>query len=394
MQLYLLVLTLMGLEYVDADVRAAGRLLLAAREGRALALQQWLSLPLWPGYSEESGTRFGIASVGTAPGMLASRAGHLEVVRVLFGLTPRSWRSTGKSYRLRSSSLVGRFRFASEEQWRDRAVGLEEVSQKGLALRSASKELEGDREAMQTAVQQHGRALPFASKEQSCWRKSRMLVWRFDLPPRRWRTAGRSCRPVKKAMKVAVAMKAMKDMKAMKAMKAMTSQGKTLMPMKAMKAKRVSKNAKSPLAKAMALRGSTAKTSVDLTMYGIFKNKRGKVVSKRVSKIAKGRLAKSVVRMGPKAKTSGGLTKDAKAAKAGMAMKAAKAGMATKVAKKAAKAGMATKAAKAGMATKAMKAARGRLAKPMVLRGSGAKTSGGLNKDAMKAARAGKAAGA
>jgi hypothetical protein len=78
MQLYLLVLALMGLEFVDADVRAAGRLLLAAREGRALALQQWLSLPVWPGYSDESGTRLGIASVGTAPVMLASRAGHLE----------------------------------------------------------------------------------------------------------------------------------------------------------------------------------------------------------------------------------------------------------------------------------------------------------------------------
>eukprot|EP00972_Heterocapsa_arctica_P013096 1924362-Heterocapsa_arctica.AAC.1 len=63
MQLYLLVLALMGLEDVDADVRAAGRLLLAAQEGRARALQQLLSLPMWPGYSEESGTRLGIASV-------------------------------------------------------------------------------------------------------------------------------------------------------------------------------------------------------------------------------------------------------------------------------------------------------------------------------------------
>jgi hypothetical protein len=83
MQLYLLVLALMGLEDVDADVRAAGRLLLAAREGRAHALQQLLSLPMWPGYRDESGTRLGIASVGTAPVMLASRAGHLEVVRLL-----------------------------------------------------------------------------------------------------------------------------------------------------------------------------------------------------------------------------------------------------------------------------------------------------------------------
>ena len=33
MQLYLVVLALMGLEYVDAEVRGAGRLLLAAREG-------------------------------------------------------------------------------------------------------------------------------------------------------------------------------------------------------------------------------------------------------------------------------------------------------------------------------------------------------------------------
>jgi hypothetical protein len=49
-QLYLLVLALMGLEYVDADVRAAGRILLAAREGRARASLQWLSLLLWPGY--------------------------------------------------------------------------------------------------------------------------------------------------------------------------------------------------------------------------------------------------------------------------------------------------------------------------------------------------------
>jgi hypothetical protein len=70
MQLYLLVLALMWLEYVDADVRAAGRLLPAAREGRALALQQWLSLPMGPGCSEGSGTSLGIASVRTAPAAL------------------------------------------------------------------------------------------------------------------------------------------------------------------------------------------------------------------------------------------------------------------------------------------------------------------------------------
>eukprot|EP00972_Heterocapsa_arctica_P022484 3306541-Heterocapsa_arctica.AAC.1 len=49
----------MGLEYVDADVRAAGRLLLADREGRAHALRQWLSLPMWRGYSDESSTLCG-----------------------------------------------------------------------------------------------------------------------------------------------------------------------------------------------------------------------------------------------------------------------------------------------------------------------------------------------
>eukprot|EP00972_Heterocapsa_arctica_P044160 6518255-Heterocapsa_arctica.AAC.1 len=43
---------------------------------------------MWPGYSEESGTLLGIASVGTAPVTLASRAGHLEVVRLL--CVPRS----------------------------------------------------------------------------------------------------------------------------------------------------------------------------------------------------------------------------------------------------------------------------------------------------------------
>ncbi len=60
MQLYLLVLALLGLEYVDADVRAAGRLLLAAREGRAHAWQQWLSLPMGPGYSDESGATWAL----------------------------------------------------------------------------------------------------------------------------------------------------------------------------------------------------------------------------------------------------------------------------------------------------------------------------------------------
>eukprot|EP00972_Heterocapsa_arctica_P024658 3637088-Heterocapsa_arctica.AAC.1 len=63
MLLYLLVFALMGLEFVDADVRAAGRLLLATREGRAHALLQGLCLPMWPGYNDESGTRLGIASV-------------------------------------------------------------------------------------------------------------------------------------------------------------------------------------------------------------------------------------------------------------------------------------------------------------------------------------------
>eukprot|EP00972_Heterocapsa_arctica_P083567 12312650-Heterocapsa_arctica.AAC.1 len=78
MQLYPLVLSFRRLEYVDADVDTAMQLLRAAREGKAHDLQQLLILPIWPDYSEESGTRLGIASVGTTPLMLASQAGHLE----------------------------------------------------------------------------------------------------------------------------------------------------------------------------------------------------------------------------------------------------------------------------------------------------------------------------
>ena len=70
MHLYLLVLAPVWLEFVDADVRVAGRLLPGAREGRAHALLQWLRLPMWPGCIEGSGARLGIASVGTAPAAL------------------------------------------------------------------------------------------------------------------------------------------------------------------------------------------------------------------------------------------------------------------------------------------------------------------------------------
>ena len=56
---------------------------------------------------------------------------------------------------------------------------------------------------------------------------------------------------------------------------------------KAMKAKRVSKIAKGKLAKALVLRGSKAKTSGGLTKDGLFKNKRGKIVSKKASAAAK-----------------------------------------------------------------------------------------------------------
>ena len=60
---------------------------------------------------------------------------------------------------------------------------------------------------------------------------------------------------------------------------------------KAMKAKRVSKIAKGKFAKAMVLRGSKAKTSGGLTKDGLFKNKRGKVVSKKASAAGKKRIA-------------------------------------------------------------------------------------------------------
>ena len=56
---------------------------------------------------------------------------------------------------------------------------------------------------------------------------------------------------------------------------------------KAMKAKRVSKIAKGKLANALVLRGSKAKTSGGLTKDGLFKNKRGKIVSKKASAAAK-----------------------------------------------------------------------------------------------------------
>eukprot|EP00972_Heterocapsa_arctica_P052703 7757185-Heterocapsa_arctica.AAC.1 len=58
-----------------------------------------------------------------------------------------------------------------------------------------------------------------------------------------------------------------------------------------MKAKRVSKIAKGRLAKSMVLRGSKAKTSGGLTKDGIFKNKRGKVVSEKASANGKKRFA-------------------------------------------------------------------------------------------------------
>ena len=60
---------------------------------------------------------------------------------------------------------------------------------------------------------------------------------------------------------------------------------------KAMKAKRVSKIAKGKFAKAMVLRGSKAKTSGGLTKDGLFKNKRGKIVSKKMSAASKKRFA-------------------------------------------------------------------------------------------------------
>ena len=63
---------------------------------------------------------------------------------------------------------------------------------------------------------------------------------------------------------------------------------------KAMKAKRVSKIAKGKFAKAMVLRGSKAKTSGGLTKDGLFKNKRGKVVSKKASAAAKKRMGTSI----------------------------------------------------------------------------------------------------
>ena len=62
---------------------------------------------------------------------------------------------------------------------------------------------------------------------------------------------------------------------------------KAAMAGKAMKAKRVSKIAKGKFAKAMVLRGSKAKTSGGLTKDGLFKNKRGKIVSKKASAAAK-----------------------------------------------------------------------------------------------------------
>eukprot|EP00972_Heterocapsa_arctica_P093634 13811721-Heterocapsa_arctica.AAC.1 len=83
MQLYPLVLALKRLEYVDADTHTVGKLIRAVRDGKAHDVQRLLRLPMWPDYCIESGTRSGIASVGIAPLMLASQAGHLEVARLL-----------------------------------------------------------------------------------------------------------------------------------------------------------------------------------------------------------------------------------------------------------------------------------------------------------------------
>merc|ERR1719321_2499437 len=62
---------------------------------------------------------------------------------------------------------------------------------------------------------------------------------------------------------------------------------KTTRAMRAMKKKAVSKIARGRFAKALVLRGTKEKTASGIKKEGLFKNKRGKIVSKKAS--AKGK---------------------------------------------------------------------------------------------------------
>merc|ERR1719181_950056 len=62
---------------------------------------------------------------------------------------------------------------------------------------------------------------------------------------------------------------------------------KTTRAMRAMKGKTVSKIAKGRFAKSLVLRGTKEKTAGGLKKEGLFKNKRGKIVSKKASAAGK-----------------------------------------------------------------------------------------------------------